>query len=455
MATPRAFPRIPVTHLQRALEVWEGLNLSTDANAALSLVAREGRTIEWWKLRSHLLTLGRVMRTSNPYQEEPREFQISNFQIGSPLLDLLPMLLCWWNGTSRRVFALDADLQAYLNMVGIGNTRFEDIMLPFPAFMVTLGQPIFDENGRSYDGLMVVSRRASEPPYDQQLTIIAFPTELLAYEAIGQYRQDQIREAISRGNDRRLRDLLRETHLADRLPAQVPWRSFELLHSPANSILQRLMSSRRGLARSLRDMESQVRAMRENQERIGRQMRFTVPRWRDRRAFFDLLTRHAAMQEREQVVQQQAAALEERTQALMREAQAAEFVNIATRIALGLCFYLQLLPPGTSAQRSDWQPLRHSQDPRAIRIEAQVCSVTGVQFLPRLTPEMWQLFAATLDARHSILQRPADLVRGHWRRRMGEGHVVNAPRVVLIKPYLRGEDRLGPDGLAGGVITRV
>lgn len=123
----------------------------------------------------------------------------------------------------------------------------------------------------------------------------------------------------------------------------------------------------------------------------------------------------------------------------------------ALNLAIGLSFYLSMLP-ANSTERSSWSQIpasRRTSDPRAISHAADVCSVSSTHVL---TPEERRAFSHHGNGTSSY-ELCAHFRRGHWRRPPGRGKDTTAEKIVWVRPTLVRRDRLGPGELPGGTRT--
>lgn len=129
--------------------------------------------------------------------------------------------------------------------------------------------------------------------------------------------------------------------------------------------------------------------------------------------------------------------------------------NLATatmKLVAGLCLYMESLPSSARSD-NDWRTYVPSSS-RGVRgvitDERQVCEV--VDFHVR-SPDTLAVFPR--------VPKPAGYtVKPHWRvaykrRRRGEGHIPDAPRVVEVPSTFVHKDQMPPDAIVGGAVTKV
>jgi len=122
--------------------------------------------------------------------------------------------------------------------------------------------------------------------------------------------------------------------------------------------------------------------------------------------------------------------------------------DIAAQLVVGLCLYMNTLPP-KSSHKSDWNPALKSlgrPNPNSVTDAAQICTISSTFKLRKEDSELIGINGTT-RAFHEIC---AHFRRGHWRRRPGQGQDPNAPRAVWVRPTLVRRDRLQDGAIVGG-----
>jgi hypothetical protein len=109
----------------------------------------------------------------------------------------LPISLGCWTACSRRVFHLSREFVEFLDGTSLGETRWQDINLPFESFAITLEEPILDDRGSVYDMLLTSTFGILNENVDKIKNIFnvrLFPTILGEYKPLSRLVKMQIRE---------------------------------------------------------------------------------------------------------------------------------------------------------------------------------------------------------------------------------------------------------------------
>ncbi len=108
-----------------------------------------------------------------------------------------------WCMTSKRVFALDQDIQLLLGATSLGKLTWSDVMLPFPCFAIKLAEPIATRE-KEVDFLVVRHNLTPVPDgMSPTINITAVPRCVSGYKPITALDKQQLDRAIERGHAKR------------------------------------------------------------------------------------------------------------------------------------------------------------------------------------------------------------------------------------------------------------
>ena len=156
---------VPVARLEQLLSVWEqtmwGLKIVqpylSQLNPAIAagFPKTSGAITHHADFRRYLLSL-QSMDDYDLYR-----FSVtggadtdSAFNKMSPQWTVQPQMLAGWVTSSRRVYNLDADLQALLGATSLKDLAMADLRQPFPSFGISLAEPIRDAAGAEHDFIL-------------------------------------------------------------------------------------------------------------------------------------------------------------------------------------------------------------------------------------------------------------------------------------------------------------
>jgi hypothetical protein len=145
---------ISLRRMETMLKVWE--QILQWAFSELMLVGPEkikGAVAEYRNLRRAVLQRNRP--TKNGQFRMSDEVATSYFANGCLTYDMFPEMLIGWSHSSRRVFSLTPDMQKSLEMTSSGKISWNEILPPFPYFIVSLPVPIMGDHGNTLDTLLV------------------------------------------------------------------------------------------------------------------------------------------------------------------------------------------------------------------------------------------------------------------------------------------------------------
>lgn len=383
-----------VERLEKCLRAWEDwwyligiLNRVLRSTGRAPLCSNDRAVTHWLDYRKFVLRHGVAGHTTN----------MSNFDApadmpngGEMFLTGLPIPILEWCGQSRRVYTIQAELQALLNATSLEGVRWSDVSLPFKAFALNLSQPFTDgELEVNYDFILLCAYIVGLPNGQQIPTVDlrAFATSCDLYEPLT--------EANRQNLSNRLRN--REWEHVERLT----WRFLNRIDCVLGSYFYL-------------HAESFDELVTDTAQRVYDQGRV---------AFAELL-----------------------------HGQPVAAWDTMIRITVGMCLYLKTLPSGSSHQ-SQWRPAPRSSlaDPRAISNEAQICTVSSCYTLTRPERVALGLEGTAEERRHYELS--CHFRQGHWRRPPGYGHLPDAPKTVHVRPCLVRKDRLQEGELPGGAET--
>lgn len=123
------------------------------------------------------------------------------------------------------------------------------------------------------------------------------------------------------------------------------------------------------------------------------------------------------------------------------------------RLLLGTVLYLQTLPVH-SPHRADWRPLARTElpNPHPITGETQLCVLSSSR---TLTSEIREQLLAEREQQITGRQIKTHFRTGYWRRRPGQGHIPDAPRIVWIHPTIVRRDRLREGEVPAGSVVKL
>ena len=147
-----------VTRLEQALMMWEEfmwcgsvMRRAADKMGVQILLEdalpAEGPYVHFRELRRHLLTI----RNFDEFDTERFEvlleakakYSRDHERSDHAPIELLAGRLAAWTTSSRRVYRIDADLQALLGATSLKSLTFNDIKFPFESFAIELEEPIY------------------------------------------------------------------------------------------------------------------------------------------------------------------------------------------------------------------------------------------------------------------------------------------------------------------------
>ncbi len=143
------------------------------------------------------------------------------------LQDFLPTDGCWlgyghpvptfpsylypWCQHSRRVYAITRELQEILNATSLEGVNWQDIQFPFPAYAISLEQPIVRCDGRCYDFIVVHSYELKEGDRSAMVIRLAlFSNRSEDYQPLTVKRRNEILAMVTNREWRRLSKLCNE-----------------------------------------------------------------------------------------------------------------------------------------------------------------------------------------------------------------------------------------------------
>ena len=298
-----------------------------------------------------------------------------------------PKAIASWTLHSRRAFHLSADLQVLLNSTILDGIYWRDVSFPFRSFAVCLEIPIVDHRGCKFDCVLV----GEEPDHkrDNLISFRLFDAKFGEPRAVSLKVRENITKTLQQKRWAHANELLQEVVRVANLKEMLRLATFFLDDNVKDA----------PVTSNVCKIDYDGRPL-EHQER--------------------------------------------------RAPEESIHFDAAVRIVVGLCLYLQTLPPGSSA-KSEWKKhdrVGKKHDPRAITNDAQVCTVSCTH---KLTAEERKATGSDEQMRKkSLYELCAHFRRGHWRRPPGQGHIPDAPRIVWVRPTLVRRDRLAEGQLPGG-----
>src|SRR3989344_2770685 len=232
-----------------------------------------------------------------------------------------PGALFAWTKHSRRVYQMSAELEQLLLVTSLKEITWADVPWPFPSFAVSLNTAIYSASGAPYDFLLI--SRETLPTVGEFVSIRLISSEFEKYEPLGQADYRTVDEYV-----RRCRWKLLERWIARRGRSE-PRMSTGVVHVVAQMknthVTDSLIESARTFGLTVDDIRLEI-----------------------------------------------------------KDAKHAEW-DVAARLIVGLCLYLQTLPG--KRHTSQWRPIPRSAgfDPTALTKTSEVCYVTSSH---RLAPEL-------------------------------------------------------------------
>lgn len=398
-----------VERLEQALCRWETLcflgNVQGRAVSGLggkTNYAIDGPLVHAHEFRKYLLGLRHEKKKEVIFDSE-RFFPSYEFQVAiTGPFGSVSTFLASWTFHSRRVFHLTRELQVLLSATSLDGMKWSDIAWPFPAFAVTLEQPIMDHRGDKLDCIVVsqsffrdnqrqqiISGDQPREGDEKALSFLLLSRQLCNLGKLSATLKKKLEDAVSKKQWRRVTSLI---GLTPENGKEVKGSVFSFINT---DLIANMM-----VTDSIRDL-------------IIKTDQLVDPKT-------DLKTNPC--QEWDE----------------------------AARIVVGLCLYLQTLPV-KSPHRSGWKPARDGMfkpDPLAITSEAEVCTVSSVYTPTREEREIFGLEGE--ERRHAQYEVRTHFRRGHWRRPPGLGNDPNASKVIWVRPTLVRQDRLPQNALPGG-----
>lgn len=382
-----------VDRLEKCLCAWEDfwfligvLNQILINTGRAAICPKEGAVVYWQSFRKHLLHLH---STESPPDMVRFQQPTDMHNTVASLLISLPIPLTAWCQQSRRVYRLQPEIQTLLNATSLEGVKWSDVSFPFPAFAVSLGQPIKDNSGMEIDFLLF-SKIVAELPDRQPVHWI----DLRGFApSCGQY------DPLTDSNRQNMRQRIKDKQ----------WEHGERL-------VLRFFDRLKGVVGTYFSLNA---------------------------ALFDEVITNTA---------QRVSSIVGATSEESVHDSTISICDSTARIVVGMCLYLQTLPLG-SPHRSAWRPsVREGRpDPRAISNEAEVCTVSSCYTLTRPERVALGLEGTAEERRHYELS--CHFRQGHWRRPPGYGHIPDAPKTVHVRPCLVRKDRLQAGELPGGAET--
>ncbi|MCX6800288.1 MAG: hypothetical protein NT091_04045 [Candidatus Falkowbacteria bacterium] len=315
---------------------------------------------------------------------------------------LFPFLAFLWNKYSRRVFHLSNEVRQLIEITSFGQIKWNDLLLPFKAFAITLETPIKTEKDQ-YD-LILVARIDKED----------FPETEEDWLEIFLFSNDQAL-LVNSQEARTLQDCIdrKDWGKAILLIRDINKKVDGLKGTFVNSIIYFKESGDRPIVESLEKIEAM----------IASKLKFNWHHKEDE---------------------------------IYKGDEKWQIINAITQIVAGTCLYLATLRTNNPC-KSSWQkpPPKSSSlklDPHAISLGAQICTLSASH---KLTPTDKVDIQAIEDIRQG--KRPhekcAHFRKGHFRCLPRKANDPNAPKCIIVKPALVRPDRLKEGQLPGGAKT--
>ena len=309
-----------VRRLDQALRLWEDTCFMTNRLAHLERMLvtlgqkiegeptpLEGAVINWNNLRGDLLRGASADEINDKYLQGVALGPLHNFPLG----------LSEWSRNSRRVFHLTEELLTLLSLTSLDGIRWSEVNWPFDSFLVTLDQPLIDENGTHFDTILLYRFEVAE---GWAVGVQLYSSNLEGYRPLTFDDRERINKLHARGLTGPLGKWSGRIAAWFKATGPIPF-SISIPLPP------------------------------------GLQDCFVTDSYR---AIYDKLGHSYT--------------------GLQEDGSSNETIDAALRIAVGLCLYLATLHSESGEQQSSWEgvPREESKkDPRAVTREAKVCWVSS------------------------------------------------------------------------------
>lgn len=409
---------IASNRLEDALQTYEDLCLMQEA---LSLSSRNNRgsrsahpplsggAANWRRLRSRLLDNEYDMLSNASDWLFSAEFKANSqlmYNVISPLEDL-PLDLYMWVRQSRRIFAVSPDLQRFTVAGNYGHLKWDNVLFPFPSFLVELETPIVEggvKESALFDAFLVTwlpLPDTNDGP-NRQLKIRLFHRKKSDRKGIlTQPERNTLQRDLDRRNWVRLAKEGQKTLSKSLSDAEVTQGSLHL------GIYERALH---GLDICVEPKEI-LEAMHVLQRALPGKVSFA-------------------------------------NEKVATESTHWRHYSEAAKIAIGLSLYLVHM--STNSEPAEWKQPKHSRPGplNAITDGTYICEVVGKGIFD---PTIFHPEGG--GKLRSGFEMPPHFRRAHKRRPAGSAP--NAPKTIEVPSTFIHKDRMPPSGVAGGTRTEV
>ncbi len=357
----------------------------------VGMLKHEGILANWRKLRSGLLDSKNNVFTSSDWKIHLRKGSL----IADDYLHALapfPLELHRWMHTSRRIFAIDPALQSFLLKENYSKQTWQNILFPFPAFVIELEKPIAESD-------------KNDPHSVYELDTILVSWFAPTGESEGFFR---------------VRTFRKKTHNRKGALLQSERAEYDKYLARNNSVRLGRLTRQITRQKSSRDYDQGVY-----------QTGFTIPAGEDSYVEIepvDLLRLSDNSDE--------------------RVTEDYSIYSMASKLAVGLSLYLAHM--SAKSESVEWSPTGNTR-PGPLNIitdGAYICRVVGKSvFDPTI------FCPGPIERLHSGYEMPPHHRRAHLRRPRGSSP--NAQKTVRVEATFIHKDRMPPHAVAGGARTVV
>ena len=303
-----------------------------------------------------------------------------------------PRALAAWNLHSRRLYTLSPEVQAVLKATSLEGVTWSDVQLPFPSFMIALGQPYRDSDGTAYDAAMINEYDIEFGNTVKRIREIRlFVQHEKPYTPLDDKKKRTLNKLYTDGVEKRKHKCFSELI-----------KKWEALYREVGSRFPGTVAF----------LDRDISATWEITKTAHRVPLLGAP---------DIMMANEG------------------------EPSASEFM---LRIVAGLPLYLRALPSETP-HVSDWQPTTQDPTPSASIVDGSlVCAVSSCYQLT--ADERVMLGIDGSDEDRKSRQLKWHLRAGHWRRPPGHGNDPNYPKTVHVRFTIVRGDRMPEAGLPEG-----
>ncbi len=324
-----------VRRLDQALLLWEDTNYMTNRLGTLEryLVAMgqkvdgepvsfTGAVTSWNNFRGDLLRGVDLNEAHDKYCSGPLISPLHSF----------PVSLNEWSRNSRRVFHLTEELLTLLSLTSLDGVRWSEVHWPFESFLVTLDQPLVDDNGTSFDAILLYRLHTTE---GSSVGFQLYSSNLEAYRPLTFDDRERINKFLARGVNGPLKKASGKITGWFKANKEIPISLYIVLPLGVEDCL--VTDSYRALYDKLGYAYTGVR----------------------------------------------------------EDGSANPVIDAAIRIVVGLCLYLATIRSEGGEQQSSWEGIPREEskkDPRAVTREAKVCWVSSKYRLSREESDVIESF---------------------------------------------------------------